>query len=91
MKRVNDSVWFGYRDFHTNTVEGLWFQIKRITSNFSGLTIENYEKNFDNENEQKSYLDEWICYSLLIRFIEKEKSSKKQKRNLLLNYLTLDS
>ena len=35
--RINHSVWFGRGNFHTNTVEGLWSQIKRLCSDFSGI------------------------------------------------------
>ena len=38
-KRVNHSVWFGYGNFHTNNIEGLWSQIKRLSNNFSGISI----------------------------------------------------
>ena len=39
LKRVNHSVWFWYRQFHTNTIEGLWSHVKRLTKNFSQLII----------------------------------------------------
>ena len=38
LHRVNHSVWFGQGLFHTNSIEGLWSQIKRLSNNFSGLT-----------------------------------------------------
>ena len=42
LKRVNHIVWFGYRNFHINNIEGLWSQIKRLTNNISGLRINFY-------------------------------------------------
>ena len=34
LNKLNHSVWFGQGLFHTNTVEGLWSQIKRILTTF---------------------------------------------------------
>ena len=39
LHRVNHSFWFGSGLFNTNSVEGLWSQLKRLTHDFSGLTI----------------------------------------------------
>ena len=39
LKRVNHSVWFRCGSFHTYNIEGLWSQIKRLTNNFSGLSM----------------------------------------------------
>ena len=54
LKRVNHSVWFGYGNFHTNNIEGLWSQIKRLTTNFSGISIESIEKLYNTEDEKKN-------------------------------------
>lgn len=70
LRRVNHSVWFGYGQFHTNTIEGLWSHIKRLTKNFSGLTITKIDNMFD--NDKKKYLDGWLCYGLLLREFEKK-------------------
>jgi len=67
LKRVNHSIWFVYGNFHTNNVEGLWSQIKRITNNFSGINIGLIENLYHTENENKNYLDSWICYALFFR------------------------
>ena len=53
LKRVNHSVWFGYGNFHTNNVEGLWSQIKRITNNFSGISISSIGKFYRTDKEKK--------------------------------------
>ena len=53
LKRVNHSVWFGFGKFHTNNIEGLWSQIKRLTNNFSGISIESIEKLYDTEKVKK--------------------------------------
>ena len=44
LKRVNHSVWFGYGNFHTNNMEGLWSQIKRLSNNFSFISNCSIEK-----------------------------------------------
>ena len=46
LKRINHSIWFGYGLMHTNTIEGLWSQIKRLNNNFSGLNISMINKSF---------------------------------------------
>ena len=53
--RVNHSVWFGQDLFHTNTVEGLWSQFKRLSNNFSGLTLNMIEKMEYNGINVKNY------------------------------------
>ena len=65
--------------FHTNSIEGLWSKIKRLTNDFSDISlkvISNLEKRGENI---KNYLDAWIVYALFLRDIEK------------LNLSTLDS
>ena len=47
LNKVNHSIWFGTGLFHTNTIEGLQGQIKRLSNNFTGLNfniLENVEK-----------------------------------------------
>ena len=71
LHRVNHSVWFGQGMFHTNTVEGLWSCIKRISNGFSGI---NFGLLSDLEKEgidAKSYIDDWLCYCLFMIEIEK--------------------
>ena len=51
---VNHSIWFGYGLFNTNSVDGLWSQIKRLPHDFNGLTIDtinNLEEKGINEKE----------------------------------------
>ena len=73
LHRVNHSVWFGQGLFHTNTIEGLWSQIKRLSNNFSGLTL-NMIENMENRGINiKNYLDGYICYALFLRNVEKKK------------------
>ena len=75
LHRVNHSVWFGQGLFHTNTVEGLWSKIKRLSNNFSGITM-NYINELQNESTDiKNYFDCWIRYSFFQRNIEKNQLS----------------
>ena len=89
LKRVNHSVWFGYGNFHKNNVEGLWSQIKRIMNNFSWISINSIEKQYQTDNEKRNYLDSWICYALYFRETEKAKLSRKGKINLLIKYIKI--
>ena len=68
LKRVNHSIYLGASYLYKNTIESLWHQIKMLTNNFSGLSIEKLKTMFINdENEIKNYLNGWICYSLSLR------------------------
>ena len=76
LKRVNHSVWFWYGLFYTNIIESLWSKAKKYSSNFSGISIDNLKKIFNNNpNLIKSYLDGWITYSLLIRKFKQRRLS----------------
>ena len=88
LKRVNQGVWFGIGDIHINTIESLQHQIKSITKNFTGLSIELLKKIFNN-NEQgiKNYLDSYLCFALFIREIRIKKLNRAGRINLLCDYL----
>ena len=88
LKRVNHSVWFGYGLFHTNMVESLWSQIKYYANHFTGLSIENLNKEFkSDETLIQEYLDGWITYALLLREFKRKRLSWIQRIHLLGNYL----
>ena len=70
LKRVNHSIWFGYGSFHTNNIEGLWPQKKRLTNNFSGISLKNINHMFQTDDEKIKYLDKWISYDLFSREFE---------------------
>ena len=48
--KVNHSVWFGKGHFHTNSIEGTWSRLKRLTRSFTGFNgnIFNTKKNLNN-------------------------------------------
>ena len=62
LKKVNHSVWFGQGLFYTNTIEGLWSSIKRISNNFAMLNIK-LLNDLENEGiDPQKYIDGWICF-----------------------------
>ena len=85
---MNHSVWFGQGLFHTNTVEGLWSQIKRISHDFSGLNFKLLDEVIKDGEDAKEYIDNWICSSLFFRDCEMKKYTKQQKRDYLTNVLS---
>ncbi len=70
-------------------MEGLWSQIKRLSNNFSGISIGSIEKLYHTDIEKKNYLVSWICYALFFREVEREKLSRKGKINLLIKYIKI--
>ena len=78
-----------YGNLNTNNIEGLWSQIKRLTNNFSGITIGSINEICQTEIEKKAYLDNWICYALYFREIEKKKLSRKGRISLLVTYIKI--
>ena len=87
LHRVNHSVWFGSGLFHTNSIEGLWSQLKRLTKDFSGLTIEKLSKLEAKGLNIKDYLNSWICFGLYLRHVEKFKLSSIQSKHYLCELL----
>ena len=74
--------------FHTNKIENLWNRIKNYADNFSGLSIENLKKKFNNDSDLiRDYLDGWITYTLLIREFKRRHLSWPQRIKLLCEYL----
>ena len=71
LHRVNHSVWFGFGLFHTNTVEGLWSCLKRLSNHFSGITFDTLDKLEKEGKNSSDYIDDWICYFLFLRDINR--------------------
>ena len=90
LKRVNHSVWFGIGSLHTNTIESVCHQIKSISNNFTGLSIELLKKTFNNdESEITKYLDGWLCLALFIREVRLKKLNWSKRIDLLCDYLII--
>ena len=47
LHKVNHNIWFGQGHFHTNSIEGTWSRLKRLTRSFTGINgnIFNTNKN----------------------------------------------
>ena len=88
LHRVNHSVWFGQGNFHTNTVEGLWGCLKRISNNFTGVNFKLLNELENNGIKPKDYIYDWICYCLFKRELEKKKLNEEQSRDYLFYLLT---
>ena len=89
LHRVNHSVWFGKGNFHTNTIEGLWATVKRISHHFSGLNF-NILKEIENDGICiQDYIDGSVCYCLLMRDIERKKLNEEQSLNMLFTILKI--
>ena len=88
--RVNHSRWFGQGSFHTNTVEGVWSQLKRLTHNFNGINGKLFYSDNIDELNTEIYFNSWICYGLFFMKCENLKIGVNKKKELLLNYLKLD-
>ena len=69
--------------FHTNTMEGLWSQIKRISHNFFGLNFKILDDIIKEGGNAKDYLNNWICYTLSLRECEMKKMNTIDKRGFL--------
>jgi hypothetical protein len=90
-KRVNHRVWLGIGTLHTNTIESLWHQMKQITYNFSGISMENLKKAYqNNENEITDYSDGWLCFALFLRETRIKNLNWIGRINLLASYLSFD-
>ena len=83
--KVNHSVWFGQGHFHTNSIEGTWSRIKRLSRSFNGLNgnIFNTTRNIDN----KEYFEGWICTAIFFMKCESLNLALNQRKNFLLDYL----
>ena len=84
--KVNHSVWFGHGHFHTNSIEGTWSRIKRLSRSFNGLNgnIFNTSRDIDN----KAYFEGWICTAIFFMKCESLHLAINQKKNYLIDYLT---
>ena len=74
LKVINHSVWFGIKINHTNTIESLLHNIKKIYKYFFGLSRDFLKKKFNNVKDlMTDYFCKWFCYSLLIFYFKRKK------------------
>jgi len=83
-------VWFGSGLFQSNTVEGLWAQIKRLCNNFAGINFHLLDNLANNGISPKEYLDGWICWGIFLRECEMNKLNKINKIIYLNGLLKID-
>ena len=72
------------------TVEGLWGQIKRLSNNFSGLyfnILENVEKD---GIKSEDYINDWLCYFLLLRDLKRKCHGDIEKFNYVNNIFKIN-
>ena len=64
LKKMNHSVWFRYDDFHTNSIEGLWPQLKRVSHYYTGISVTKLKETYDTETDKIKY--KWLDDFFLI-------------------------
>ena len=89
LHRVNHSIWWGKGLFNTNSIEGLWSTLKRITNYFSGIKFNIINNPNTDTEEKKNFLDGWICASLFFRNCELKKYSEVKQLLSLCYYLKI--
>jgi len=81
-------VWFGQGSFHTNTIEGIWSRLKRLTENFNGINGNVFNGN--NLIDNNEYFNGWICQGIFFMNIEHLKLPINGKKEYLINYIKFD-
>ena len=94
LHRLNHSLWLGQVGqglFHTNSMEGLWTTIKRLTNNFSGINFI-ILANLENKGiRQIVFLNGWICFALFLRDCERENYNEELTKNYLIEIIKIDN
>ena len=63
---------------------------KKLTNNFSGITLIMVEKLESGGVNIKNYFDAWICYGLFLRNVEKYKLSTLNTQNYLIDLFKIN-
>ena len=90
LNKVNHSYWFGYGSFHTNTIEGVWSKIKRISNNFSGINGHVISKLSLKGINEEDYFNDWICYFIFLIKCEELKLGLNAKKEYVSKYLAIN-
>lgn len=88
--KKSHSICFGAASFHTNSVEGVWSKIKRVTENLNGMNGSIFKK-FDNNNFESTsyYINGWIYKGLFFVKCEHLNFGDHAKIELLKKYLKI--
>ena len=84
--KVNHSIWFGQGHFHTNSIEGTWSKLKRLTRSFNGLNgnVFNTKRNNLGNND---YFEGWICTGIFFMKCESLHLPVIEKKKFLIDYV----
>ena len=84
--KVNHSIWFGQGHFHTNSIEGTWSKLKRLTRSFNGLNgnVFNTKRNNLGNND---YFEGWICTGIFFMKCESLHLPVNEKKKFLIDYV----
>ena len=74
---------------HTNTVEGVWSQLKYLSKDFSGITFSLLEQLETCGIKSEDYLNDFICYYLFLRYCRRKQMSNTQKENYLTSIIKI--
>ncbi len=90
LHHVNHSIWFEQGLFHTKASGRFMACIKRIANNFNGLTF-NILSNLEHEGINAfDYIDDWICYALFIRDINRNNLNEGKSMYILCDILKIN-
>lgn len=84
LHRINHSLWFVQGSFHTNTIEGVWSKLKRLTNNFYDITGFMLDKLAGKGFNVDDYANGIICSGLFFMEYEHKKLGINGKKIYLL-------
>ena len=69
---INHSLWFSQGSFHTNTIEGVWSRLERLTNDFcriDGYILNKFiEKGINvDEFEMESFVQDYFLWNVNIK------------------------
>ena len=87
LHRINHSLWFVQGSFHTNTKEGVWSRLIKLTNIFcgiSGFTLYKFAEKGINVND---YVKWTICSGLFFTEYEHKNLGINEKKILIFNQI----
>ena len=82
---INHSLWFAQGTFHTNTIEGVWSRLKRLTNDFCGISGHFLDKLAEKGINVDEYVNGIISTGLIFIECEHNKFGINGKKIYLLN------